>query len=87
MQPVVLHPERTDLLHEVAELRDRARAGVTEVDLLIAALRDNLEDLRREREQLLQALGRARAHIEAVEDERRREGASWLWRGMKQPRG
>ena len=65
-----------DLAAEIRELREKAVSRVTEVDLLVAALRDHIKDLQAERDFLRAEL--ARAH-EAV----RVANASWMQRGQK----
>ncbi len=61
---------------ELARLREDAAARYTELHLLVAALQENLHDLRVERDDL-------RAEIDVLRDQARREGAGWLWRGVK----
>jgi hypothetical protein len=62
---------------EVRRLRGEAQSRYTEVDLLVAALREHVRDLRAERDAL-------RAQLVRAAEERRLESSSWLWRGMKQ---
>jgi hypothetical protein len=62
---------------EVRRLRGDAQSRYTEVDLLVAALREHVRDLRAERDAL-------RAQLVRAAEERRLESSSWLWRGMKQ---
>lgn len=69
-------PSNADLATEIRELREKAVSRVTEVDLLVAALRDHIKDLQDERDFLRAEL--ARAH-EAV----RIANASWMQRGQK----
>ena len=64
---------------EAARLRAEAELRYGEVDLLVAALRDHIRDLRVERDSLLSDLARLR-------DDLRRERATWLNRGMKPTR-
>ena len=64
---------------EAARIRAEAELRFGEVDLLVAALRDHIRDLRQERDQLLGDLSRMR-------DDLRRERATWLDRGMKPAR-
>lgn len=69
-------PSTADLAAEIRLVREQAAARVTEVDLLVAALRDHISDLQAERDFLRAEL--ARAH-EAV----RIANASWMQRGVK----
>jgi hypothetical protein len=69
-------PWREDLAAEVRQLRANARARYSEVDLLVAALRDHVRDLQIERTRL-------RAEIRRLRDDARRESATWLRRGSK----
>lgn len=69
-------PSNADLAAEIRLVREQAAARVTEVDLLVAALRDHITDLQAERDFLRAEL--ARAH-EAV----RIANASWMQRGQK----
>jgi hypothetical protein len=62
---------------EVRRLRGEAQSRYTEVDLLVAALREHVRDLRAERDAL-------RAQLARAAEERRLESSAWLWRGMKQ---
>lgn len=68
-----------ELAREVVNLRAEAERRYSEVDLLVAALRDHIRDLRIERDRL-------RAEIARLRDEVARERAAWLWRGVKPPR-
>ncbi len=61
---------------EARTLREEAQARYGEVDLLVAALRDHIKDLRIERDRLLTEVARLR-------DDARRSGSSWLSRGAK----
>lgn len=69
-------PSTADLAAEIRLVREQAAARVTEVDLLVAALRDHISDLQNERDHLRAEL--AKAH-EAV----RIANASWMQRGAK----
>ncbi len=69
-------PSNAELAAEIRLVREQAAARVTEVDLLVAALRDHIADLQAERDLLRAEL--ARAH-EAV----RIANASWMQRGQK----
>ena len=71
-------PRRADLSDELARLRREAAERYTEVDLLVAAMREHIEDLRRERDALVAELDRTR-------DELRRRESPWLARGQKPP--
>lgn len=77
---VVLDAGRRVLALEARVLREEAQARYTEVDLLVAALRDHIKDLRFERDRLLTEV----AHLR---DDARRNSAAWLWRGAKENRG
>jgi hypothetical protein len=68
-----------ELAIEVASLRSAAEAGYSEVDLLVAALREHIQDLRQERDRLL-------AEVAHLRDDARRSNAGWLWRGSKENR-
>lgn len=65
-----------DAALEVRRLRDEARARYSEVDLLVATLRDHVRDLRAERDAL-------RAELAAREAAARLTAAGWLWRGSR----
>jgi len=69
-------PSREQLAAEVRGLRLAAHQRYTEVDLLVAALRDHIRDLQAERDYL-------RAQIARLQDDARRQSATWLWRGSK----
>jgi hypothetical protein len=69
-----------DAAVEVRRMREEARSRYGEVDLLVAALRDHVRDLRAERDAL-------RAELAARDEAVRRDGAAWLWRGSKGVRG
>jgi hypothetical protein len=75
----LLSPQRGDLSHEIGRLRLEATERYTEVDLLVAAMREHIEDLRRERDRLL-------AELERTRDDLRRRESPWLVRGQKPPR-
>ncbi len=76
-RPLVVMPPGDDLRAEIARVRTEARARVTEADLLVAALRDHIKDLRRERDYLL-------AELHAMREERRLERATlFIARGSK----
>lgn len=73
-----LVPAGEPLAVAAARLRAEAAARYTEVDLLVAALHEHIEDLRTERDALLRQVARLR-------DDARRERAAWLARGMRGP--
>ena len=65
-----------DIATEIRLVREQAVARVSEVDLLVAALRDHIVDLRAERDWL-------RAELARVNEARALSGAVWLQRGQK----
>jgi hypothetical protein len=65
---------------EVRTLRHDAEQRYNELQLLAAALQDNIDDLRRERDRLL-------SQVALLRDDSRRENAAWLHRGLKSNRG
>ena len=68
-----------DIATEIRLVREQAVARVSEVDLLVAAMRDHIKDLRAERDWLRAELARSQqAHALS--------GAAWLHRGQKQNR-
>jgi len=69
-------PRREALAADLRQLRVDAAARHTELDLLVAALRDHVRDLRIERERLL-------AEIARLRDDARRNSARWLHHGSK----
>lgn len=77
---------QAELAQEAAELRQLAQSRYSEVDLLVAALREHIADLRLERDRLVAELDRARETEERLREERERLGSDWLWRGTKGPR-
>lgn len=64
---------------EVHRVRLEAQARYTEVDLLVATLRDHIRDLRHERDVL-------RAQLERTREVTHLASTPWLPRGMKPPR-
>lgn len=78
---LVLSPSRGcgDLAADARRLREDAQARYTEVDLLVAALRDHVRDLQIERDRLRAELDEARLHAGLAT-------SPWLWRGMKPAR-
>jgi septation ring formation regulator EzrA len=75
-----------ELLREAAELREVAQSRYSEVDLLVAALREHIADLRAERDRLVAELERSRETENNLRDEHRRLSSDWMWRGVKPPR-
>lgn len=67
---------RDGLAAEARVLREAAEQRYTEVDLVVAALKDHIRDLQIERERLL-------AQVAQLKDEADRRAATWLWRGQK----
>lgn len=65
-----------DVGAEIRRLRAEASVRVSEVDLLVAALRDHVRDLQRERDWLRGELEESRSRHALSE-------ASWLHRGLK----
>ncbi len=68
-----------DLRADIEAVRRDALARVTEMDLLVAALRDHIRDLQAERDQL-------RAELARLRRERLLEAARWLHRGLQPQR-
>jgi len=75
-QPARTRDEGPAIIHDIRRLRQDARRSYAEVDLVIAALRDNLRDLRIERDRLEREVARLR-------DDIRRTNTPWLARGTK----
>jgi hypothetical protein len=69
-------PSRAQLAAEIREVREQAVTRVSEVDLLVAALRDHITDLQAERDWL-------RAELARANEARELAGATWLHRGQK----
>jgi len=65
-----------DLAGDIRRVRAEAVARVTEVDLLVAALKDHVRDLQRERDWLRSEIDRLHATKALAE-------ATWLARGQK----
>lgn len=83
---VRLFPEPgEDAVREVARLRQAAAARYSEVDLLVAALREHIADLRSERNRLRAEVDALRSRVQALDDTASRHGAAWMWRGQKGP--
>ena len=79
MTALVVAANRGDLATEVRKLRDAAESRYSEVDLLVATLRDHIRDLQIERDRL-------RSQLHAAHERRRLDSAAWLHRGLKSPR-
>jgi hypothetical protein len=87
MRPLPIRRDVHDeLQREAAALRELAQTRYSEVDLLVAALREHITDLRRERDRLVAELDRSRRVEEVLQDENRRLQSQWMWRGLKPPR-
>ena len=67
---------RDGIAAEARALREAAQQRYTEVDLVVAALKDHIRDLQIERERLL-------AQVAQLQDEADRSAAAWMWRGQK----
>jgi hypothetical protein len=67
---------RGDMAIEVRRIREAAQVRYSEVDLLVATLKDHVRDLQRERDHL-------RAQLAMSHEARRLESATWLQRGQK----
>ena len=67
---------RADLADEIRRVREQAVSRVTEVDLLVAAMRDHIKDLQQERDWL-------RAELARVHSAHALSTATWLPRGQK----
>ena len=65
-----------DIAAEIRLVREQAVARVSEVDLLVAALRDHIKDLQAERNWL-------RTELARVHESHALAGATWLHRGQK----
>ena len=70
---------RREVAAEIRAVRQEAQSRYSEVDLLVAALREHIADLRAERDRLL-------AQVAAMQESGRLESAGWMWRGTKGPR-
>lgn len=75
-QPALTGDEGAAVIHDIRRLRRDAERSYAEVDLVIAALRDNLRDLRIERDRLEREVAR-------LQDDIRRATTPWLGRGTK----
>lgn len=69
----------SDIAGEARRLRQDAEARYSEVDLLVAALREHVRDLQIERDRL-------RGELEAARGMAQLQSSSWMWRGMKPAR-
>jgi hypothetical protein len=69
----------TAVATEVRRVRREAQARYSEVDLLVATLRDHVRDLRRERDRLL-------AELTRTQEAARLARTAWLARGLKPSR-
>lgn len=67
---------RDSIAAEIRLVREQAVSRVSEVDLLVAAMRDHIKDLQAERDWL-------RAELARAYDAQALIGASWLHRGQK----
>lgn len=67
---------REEFAREAALIRREAAARVTEMDLLVAALRDHIRDLRAERDRLL-------AEVQEMREQARLLTSPWFARGAK----
>ena len=78
---MITHPARVhgEIATEIRLVREHAIARVSEVDLLVAALRDHIKDLQAERDWL-------RAELAKANEARALAGAMWLHRGQKNNR-
>ncbi|MGK2966229.1 MAG: hypothetical protein ACSLFM_11585 [Tepidiformaceae bacterium] len=73
--PAAREPEPAVIL-DIRRLRADAERAYSETDLVVAALRDNIRDLRIERDRL-------EAELTRLRDEVRRTNTPWLARGTK----
>ena len=71
---------RDAIAAEIRLVREQAVSRVSEVDLLVAAMRDHIKDLQAERDWL-------RAELAHSNEARALMGATWLHRGQKANRG
>ena len=67
-----------DIAIALREVREQALERVTEVDLLVAALREHISDLRLERDRLLEENRRLAAELDATKTREAAAGARWL---------
>jgi hypothetical protein len=69
-------PSTAELAAEIRQVREQAAARVTEVELLVAALRDHIRDLQSERDFLRAELAKAQEAVIIA-------NVSWMQRGVK----
>jgi chromosome segregation ATPase len=74
-------PGGAQLQAELRRLRGETERRYTEVDLLVAALREHIADLRSERDHLRGEVDRLHARLAALEH--REQVMPWLLRGSK----
>jgi len=72
-----------DLRTELRQVRSEARARYSEVDLLVAALRDHIRDLQGERDALRAERDTIRAELERVRQQQVLRHESWPGRGLR----
>lgn len=77
---------RPDFAAEVQQAREDAIARYTEVDLLVAALREHVADLRLERDRLVEENQRLNAELEALRAREAAAGVRWLLSRQKTQR-
>lgn len=66
------------LAEDIREVRQAAVARYSEVDLLVAALREHIDDLRLERDRLVEENARLRSELAASRESAASAGAHWL---------
>ena len=82
---ISLPPEaRERVSREIEALQQDTTAPYTEVDLLVAAFREHIDDLRSESDFLRDEVARLHERLAALE--RMATPPAWLWRGIKPPR-
>jgi hypothetical protein len=79
-------PVPPELAIELREVREEALARYSEVDLLVAALREHIGDLRLERDRLLEENERLAAELKALRASEAAAGAHWLISRQKSQR-
>ena len=80
-------PRSVALAGEARLIREQAAARYAEVDLLVAALREHVDDLRGERDRLVAENHQLRDALAAARAESAAAGARWLVSRQKPPRG